>query len=145
MEFEEESATLVNLTDIGLLFGRMLLSLLFLQEGIELLSHFDNALDAMSKLGVAAPVATATIVLQIAGGLAIATGLMARLAALGLCLFCVLTALLFHTNFASHNEFLHFEKDLAISGGMLVLIVAGAGRLSLDTVIRRYWKMNLAS
>ncbi|MGV1755601.1 DoxX family protein [Rhizobium sp. A22-96] len=145
MEFEEESATLVNLNDTGLLFGRMLLSLLFLQEGIELLSHFDSALDAMAKLGVAAPVATATIVLQIAGGLAIATGLMTRLAAFGLCLFCVLTALLFHTNFASHNELLHFEKDLAISGGMLVLIVAGAGRLSLDTVIQRYWKMNLAS
>jgi len=145
MEFEEENAVLVNLTDIGLLFGRMLLSLLFLQEGIELISHFDNALEAMAKLGVAAPVATATIVLQIAGGLAIATGLLTRLAALGLCLFCVLTALLFHTNFANHNELLHFEKDLAISGGMLVLIVAGAGKLSLDTIIQHYWKMNLAS
>ena len=49
MEFEEEGAVLVNLADIALLFGRMLLSLLFLQEGIELASHFDNALEAMAK------------------------------------------------------------------------------------------------
>lgn len=145
MEFEEEGAVLVNLADIALLFGRMLLSLLFLQEGIELASHFDNALEAMAKLGVAAPIATATIVVQLAAGLAIAIGVTTRLAALGLGVFCLLTALLFHTNFANHNELLHFEKDLAISGGMLVLIVAGAGKLSLDMLFRRYWKMNVAS
>ena len=145
MEYEEESAALVNMADMALLFGRMLLSLLFLEEGIELTSHFDNALEAMAKLGVAAPIATATIVVQLAAGLAIALGFTTRLAAFGLGLFCLLTALLFHTNFASHNELLHFEKDLAISGGMFVLIVAGAGKLSLDMLIRRHWKTRLVS
>ncbi|NKJ33602.1 DoxX family protein [Rhizobium sp. SG570] len=145
MEYEEESAALVNMADMALLFGRMLLSLLFLEEGIELASHFDNALEAMAKLGVAAPIATATIVVQLAAGLAIALGFTTRLAAFGLGLFCLLTALLFHTNFASHNELLHFEKDLAISGGMFVLIVAGAGKLSLDMLIRRHWKTRLVS
>ena len=145
MEYEEESGALVNMADMALLFGRMLLSLLFLEEGIELASHFDNALEAMAKLGVAAPIATATIVVQLAAGLAIALGFTTRLAAFGLGLFCLLTALLFHTNFASHNELLHFEKDLAISGGMFVLIVAGAGKLSLDMLIRRHWKTRLVS
>ena len=145
MEYEEESAALVNMADMALLFGRMLLSLLFLEEGIELTSHFDNALEAMAKLGVAAPIATATIVVQLAAGLAIALGFTTRLAAFGLGLFCLLTALLFHTNFASHNELLHFEKDLAISGGMFELIVAGAGKLSLDMLIRRHWKTRLVS
>ena len=145
MEFEEENAILVNFADMALLFGRILLSLLFLEEGIELTSHFDNALEAMAKLGVAAPIATATIVVQLAAGLAIALGFTTRLAAFGLGLFCLLTALLFHTNFASHNELLHFEKDLAISGGMFVLIVAGAGKLSLDMLIRRHWKTRLVS
>jgi len=145
MEYEEESAALVNMADMALLFGRMLLSLLFLEEGIELASHFDNALEAMAKLGVAGPIATATIVVQLAAGLAIALGFTTRLAAFGLGLFCLLTALLFHTNFASHNELLHFEKDLAISGGMFVLIVAGAGKLSLDMLIRRHWKTRLVS
>lgn len=145
MELEEESAILVNLADMALLFGRMLLSLLFLEEGIELASHFDTALEAMAKLGVAAPIAIATIAVQLGAGLAIAIGLTTRLAAFGLGLFCLLTAMLFHTNFASHNELLHFEKDLAISGGMFVLIVAGAGKLSVDMLIRRHWRARLVS
>ncbi|MGV1789701.1 DoxX family protein [Rhizobium sp. A37_96] len=145
MEFETESTVLVNLADMALLFGRLLLSLLFLEEGVELASHFDSALSAMAQLGVAAPIATATIVVQLAAGIAIAAGFMTRLAAFGLGLFCLLTATLFHTNFASHNEVLHFEKDLAIAGGMFVLIVAGAGKLSLDTLIQRRWKTRLVS
>ena len=145
MEFEEESTILVNMADMALLFGRLLLSLLFLEEGIELASNLDNALDAMARLGVTAPIAVATIVLQLGAGLAIAFGLMTRLAAFGLGLFCLLTAMLFHTNFGSHNELLHFEKDLAIAGGMFALIVAGAGKLSLDMLIRRYWKTRLVA
>ncbi len=145
MEFEEENAILVNFADMALLFGRLLLSLLFLEEGVELASNFDTALEAMAKLGVTAPIATATIVLQLGAGFAIAFGLMTRLAAFGLGLFCLLTAMLFHTNFASHNELLHFEKDLAIAGGMFALIVAGAGKLSLDMLIRRHWKTRLVA
>lgn len=91
------------------------------------------------------PIAIATIVLQLGAGFAIAFGLMTRPAAFGLGLFCLLTALLFHTNFASHNELLHFEKDLAIAGGMFALIVAGAGKLSLDMLIRRHWKTRLVA
>lgn len=145
MEFEEENAILVNFADMALLFGRILLSLLFLEEGIELASNFGTALEAMAKLGVSAPIAIATIVLQLAAGIAIALGLMTRLAAFGLGVFCLLTATLFHTNFASHNELLHFEKDLAIAGGMFALIVAGAGKLSLDMLIRRHWKTRLVA
>ncbi|TGW06820.1 DoxX family protein, partial [Mesorhizobium sp. M2D.F.Ca.ET.145.01.1.1] len=48
------------------------------------------------------------------------------------------TAMLFHTNFASQNELLHFEKDLAISGGMFVLAAAGAGRFSVVWVLSGY-------
>ncbi|AGB72311.1 MULTISPECIES: DoxX family protein [Rhizobium] len=145
MEFEEENAVLVNMADMALLFGRLLLSLLFLEEGIELAGNLDTTLAAMARLGVSAPIAIATIVLQLGAGFAIAFGLMTRLAAFGLGLFCVLTALLFHTNFASHNELLHFEKDLAIAGGMFALIVAGAGKLSLDMLIRRHWNTRLVA
>lgn len=44
-----------------------------------------------------------------------------RLAALTLGLFCIATATLFHTNFGNRNELLHFEKDLAIAGGLFAL------------------------
>jgi putative oxidoreductase len=54
-------------------------------------------------------------------------------------LFCLATAILFHTNFASRNELLHFEKDLAIAGGMFGLMLRGAKDFSLD-VYARHWR-----
>ena len=56
--------------------------------------------------------------------------------ALSLGLFCLVTACLFHTNFSIRNELLHFEKDIAIAGGMFVLVVCGAGRWSMDGRLR---------
>ncbi|UVK46375.1 DoxX family protein [Mesorhizobium sp. AR07] len=133
-----ELATKLYAKDVALLAGRLLLSLLFLHEGLTLATHFDGAARAMAALGVSLPLFVATIALQMGAGLSIAFGLLTRLGAIGLGLFCLATATLFHTNFASQNELLHFEKDLAISGGMLVLAIAGAGAISLDRLVVAY-------
>ncbi|MGX5842436.1 DoxX family protein [Mesorhizobium sp. ArgA1] len=128
-------ATKYHVRDTGLLAGRLLLSVIFLHEGLTLASHFQAGAKAMAAMGVPLPLFIATIALQLGAGLAIATGLLTRLGALGLGLFCLATALLFHTNLASQNELLHFEKDLAISGGMFVLALSGAGTFSLDRLV----------
>ncbi|UDL89350.1 DoxX family protein [Mesorhizobium sp. PAMC28654] len=133
-------ATRLHVKDITLLAGRLLLSLLFLHEGVTLATHFDAAAKAMAAQGVGLPLFIATIALQLGAGLSIGLGLLTRLGAVGLGLFCLATATLFHTNFASQNELLHFEKDLAIAGGMFVLAIAGAGRVSLDGVVAGYVK-----
>lgn len=127
-----------HLKDITLLAGRLLLSVLFLHEGLTLATHFDAAAKAMAALGVGLPLFIATLALQLGAGLAIASGLLTRLGAIGLGLFCLATATLFHTNLASQNELLHFEKDLAITGGMLVLAMTGAGAFSLDRLVTCY-------
>ncbi|MBZ9678682.1 DoxX family protein [Mesorhizobium sp. ES1-1] len=131
-------ASRLCIRDAALLAGRLLLSFLFLHEGATLATHFDAAARAMAALGVGLPLFVATLALQLGAGLAIATGLLTRLGAIGLGLFCLATAMLFHTNFASQNELLHFEKDLAIAGGMFVLAATGAGRLSLDRLMVAY-------
>ena len=128
-------ATRHHLRDGTLLAGRLLLSLIFLHEGVTLATHFDGAARAMAALGVGLPLFVATLALQLGAGLCVATGLLTRLGAIGLGLFCLATATLFHTNFASQNELLHFEKDLAIAGGMFVLAIAGAGAISLDRLV----------
>ena len=48
--------------------------------------------------------------------------------------FCVATAVVFHTKFGVRNELLHFEKDFAIAGGLLVLFAHGAGEWALDAL-----------
>ncbi|CAN7406738.1 DoxX family protein [Mesorhizobium caraganae] len=131
-------ATKYHARDITLLAGRLLLSVLFLHEGLTLATHFDAAAKAMAAQGVGLPLFIATLALQLGAGLSIASGLLTRLGAIGLGLFCLATATLFHTNLASQNELLHFEKDLAIAGGMLVLAIAGAGAFSLDRLVTCY-------
>ncbi|ACS57977.1 DoxX family protein [Rhizobium leguminosarum bv. trifolii WSM1325] len=133
----ESASSRPRLADLILLLGRLLLSLIFLHEAWSLAADITATFDIFAKLGLSAPVALATIALQIGAGLSVATGFLSRLGALALALFCLATALLFHTNFASQNELLHFEKDLAIAGGMFVLAVSGAGSISIDKLLRK--------
>jgi putative oxidoreductase len=118
--------------DAVLLISRLLLAWIFLHEGVFLVANFEAASTSMAKLGVPPYLLVATIALQLIAGAAIAAGWQARWGALALGLFCVATAVLFHTNFSSRNELLHFEKDLAIAGGMFVLMVHGPGSWSID-------------
>ena len=122
--------------NVVLLVSRLLLAGIFVHEGVFLAVNFAAASTAMAKVGVPAPV-IGTIALQLVAGIAIAVGWHARLGAAALGLFCLATAILFHVNFANRNELLHFEKDLAIGGGMFVLMLRGAGRLSVDAYIRQ--------
>jgi putative oxidoreductase len=55
-----------------------------------------------------------------------------RFTCLALAGFCVVTALLFHANFADKAQMFHFLKNAAIAGGLLALYVSGPGRLSFD-------------
>jgi putative oxidoreductase len=105
---------------------------IFVHEGVFLAVNFGAASATMAKAGIPAFALILTIVLQLSAGIAIAVGWQTRLGAAALGLFCLATAALLHTNFAIRNELLHFEKDLAISGGMWVLMLCGAGGWSVD-------------
>ena len=119
-----------------LLASRLLLAWIFIHEGAFLAMNFESASAAMAKMGVPAALMVLTITLQLLAGLAIALGWYARTGAAALGLFCLATAMLFHTNFASRNELLHFEKDLAIAGGMFLLMLRGAGVWSIEGLLR---------
>jgi putative oxidoreductase len=118
--------------NLVMLVGRLLLAWIFLHEGAFLLVNYSASSAAMAKMGAPSFALAPVIALQLVAGLAIAIGWYTRCGALALGLFCLATAMLFHTNFAIRNELLHFEKDIAIAGGMLVLTVCGAGRWSVD-------------
>lgn len=116
----------------GLTIGRLLLAALFILEGWSKLRGYEAAVAYMDRYGIPSALLPAVIALELGAGLMIVVGWQTRVAALALSLFCILAAALFHGNIADRNQLLHFEKDLAIAGGLLVLAVAGAGRWSLD-------------
>ena len=118
--------------NIVLLVGRLLLAWIFLHEGAFLLVNYSASSIAMTKMGTPAFALAPVVAFQLVAGLSIAAGCYTRCGALALGLFCLVTAILFHTNFAVRNELLHFEKDIAIAGGLFVLMVCGAGRWSVD-------------
>jgi putative oxidoreductase len=118
--------------DLLALAGRLLLATLFLHEGVAILQGYAGAGRYIEQFGVPALLLPAVIALQIGAGLCLAAGWQTRLAAIALACFCVAAALIFHRNIAVRNELLHFEKDLAIAGGLMALAALGAGRWSID-------------
>ena len=116
------------------LAGRLLLSALFLHEAWSKLAAYNAALAYMQAFGVPGQLLPLAIAVELICGLLILVGYQTRAAAIILAGFCVATAALFHTRFADRNQLLHFEKDLAIAGGFLVLFARGAGAWAIDAM-----------
>jgi len=72
------------------------------------------------------------VAVELLGGAALAIGFMTRWSALALALFCLATALFFHTNWADLDMKIHFFKNLAMAGGLLQLVAWGGGGWSWD-------------
>ncbi len=126
-----------NLGKYALVVGRLAIAILFLHEVWFKLTHYELTLSYMQRFGVPGWTLPGAIAVQLLGGLALLTGIGARYAALALSGFCVITPLIFHMNWASQNEILHFEKDIAIAGGLLILAMCTSGPLSF-----RFWNPN---
>lgn len=122
--------------DATTLLGRLGLSLIFILSGFAKLgAGYAGTQGYMEAMGVPGALLPLVIAAEIGGGLAIATGLLTRWAALGLAAFSVASAVLFHFDLGDQNQFIHFTKNLAMAGGFLVLAANDAGRLSLDALI----------
>jgi len=116
------------------LAGRLLLAAIFLHEAFAKLTAYSAAVAYSEAFGVPGTLLPLAIAAEAGCGLLIVLGLYTRAAALILAGFCVATAVLFHAKLGNRNELLHFEKDLAIAGGFLVLFAHGAGAWALDAV-----------
>jgi putative oxidoreductase len=119
---------------VAALVGRVLLAALFLHEAYAKLMAYAASMAYMRAFGVPVELLPGAIGIELVCGLLIAVGYQTRIAALLLAAFCVATAVLFHTKLGDRNQLLHFEKDLAIAGGFLVLFARGGGAWALDAL-----------
>lgn len=120
------------LRGFGEIAGRVLLATLFLLAGISKLSAYSATAAYMSSAGVPGVLLPAVIVTELGGALAIILGWRTRVVAVLLAGFSVLTAFIFHNNFADPMQMTNFLKNFSIAGGLLLLAANGAGPLSID-------------
>jgi putative oxidoreductase len=113
------------------LVGRIMLSLIFILAGIGKIQDPAGTAGYMQSVGLPGALLWPTIALEVLGGLAIATGFKVRYAAFALAGFCVVSALLFHKNFADQMQMIMFMKNIAIAGGLLLLATSSKTAFSL--------------
>ncbi len=123
----------------GPLVGRVMLSLIFLMSGLGKVFQFDGQVGYAASQGV--PMASAAIaisaVVEIAAAVMIILGYKARLGAAALLLWMIPVNFLMHAFWGMTDptwkqiHMIMFMKNLAMMGGMLLIIAYGSGPKSL--------------
>ena len=125
------------MANIADLIGRILISALFLLNGIFKISNYDGTIGWMESFGMPGILLIPAIILEIAGPVLIIIGYKTKLAAGLLSLFCIATAFIFHNDFANQMQLTSFLKNIALAGGFLILFINGAKGLSLDSKFKK--------
>ncbi|HEU5409736.1 MAG TPA: DoxX family protein [Candidatus Acidoferrales bacterium] len=121
------------------LIGRILISVIFLFSGYGKLTSFSGsaAFLASKHFPIPSAMLVGAIIVEIIGGLCLVFGFHARIAAFIMFLYLIPATLVFHNFWAlqgaarSDNE-IHFLKNIAIMGGLLMVSAYGPGKPSLD-------------
>ncbi len=117
---------------VSQLIARVCLGHIFLLAGISKISAYEGTQAYMSTMGVPGSLLPLVILLETGAGLAIITGWKTRWAAIALAIFSIVSALIFHHNFTDQTQMIMFMKNIAITGGFMLLAIHGAGAYSLD-------------
>ena len=116
------------------LIARVLMAYIFIVAGWGKLNAYPETVSYMESMGVPAVLLPLTILVELGGGLALLLGFQARFAALGLAGFSLITALIFHSG---ADDAIHLMKNFAMAGGLIFLVLHGAGKISLDHLVEK--------
>ena len=117
-------------------FGRVLLSALFLIEGLGKISIREDVIMYMEDYGVPGILFFPAIILEILFPLILIAGYKTKWIASIMALFTFSVAIIFHTDFTEEMQMMLFLKDIAIAGGFMIIIAHGPGKISLDHYLK---------
>jgi putative oxidoreductase len=124
---------------LAALFGRLALSAIFVLSGFNKITNWSATADQMAQQGMmAVPLLLAgAVAFELLGGLSLLLGFYGRVGATLLIAFLIPTTVIFHDFWAvdpaqQQNQMIHFMKNIAILGGLLMVVAHGTGRYSLD-------------
>jgi putative oxidoreductase len=108
------------------------LSAIFIISGASKVSAFAGTQAYMEAFGLPGILLVPTIAFEIGAGMALLLGVGVRYVALLLAGFSIVTALVFHRDFADNIQQIMFLKNVAMAGGLLLLSKTGAPGVSVD-------------
>ena len=113
------------------LAARICLSLIFLKAGISHIIGYGDTVSMMADRGLPIPdvLLIFTIIFQLLGGLSLLLGYKVKIGSILLILFLIPASFAFHNPATDINGFL---KNIGLIGGLLMVMSAGAGALSID-------------
>jgi len=113
------------------LAARICLALIFLNAGVNHLLGFSGFVSTIASKGLPLPqvLAIGAIAFLLLGAVSLILGYKSQIGALLLILFLIPTTLIFHPFLSDLSGFL---KNLALIGGLLMVMAYGPGLISLD-------------
>jgi putative oxidoreductase len=122
------------------LVSRILFAVLFLPSGLAKLGDWGGNIGYMESKGffLAPLFLVGAIVVEVLGSLLVLAGWRARLGAAALAAFTLLAALTMHNFWSVEDpmarmmEMINFMKNLAIAGGLLLIVAFGPGARSFN-------------
>ena len=120
------------MTNILDLLGRVLISAIFLLNGVFKISNYDGTVGWIESFGIPGVLIIPAIILEVIGPILIIIGYKTKIAAGFLSLFCILTAIIFHNDFSDQMQLTSFLKNIALAGGFLFIVVNGTKEFSIE-------------
>ena len=116
------------------LAARICLCIIFINSGIGKIFGFSGTAEMMAGQGLPIPevLLIFTIAFQLLGGLYLLLGYKVKIGSTLLILFLIPATLVFHNPIGNPDELNSFLKNIGLIGGLLMVIYAGAGALSID-------------
>ena len=114
------------------ILGRLLLSAIFLINGIGKIFNYEATIQYMENFDVPGYLIIPAITVEILFPILLILGYYTKFCALVLSLFTLALAVIFHTDFSNQMQLMSFLKNIAIAGGFLIIFVYGPGKYSLD-------------
>ena len=116
--------------------GRILLSSLFLIEGVRKFLFQEETIMYMEEYGVPEILFFPSLILEILFPILLIIGYKTRISALIMALFTLTVAIIFHTDFQNQMELIIFLKDIAIAGGFLIIAANDPKICSIDYMLK---------
>ena len=116
--------------------GRILLSSLFLIEGVRKFFFQEETIMYMEEYGVPEILFFPSLILEILFPILLIIGYKTRISALIMALFTLSVAIIFHTDFQNQMELIMFLKDIAIAGGFLIIAANEPKICSIDYMLK---------